>query len=162
MPSSRAPRAHSSNSRNVRRGNTSNIRPMRPVAQVPRPHNYAAPRPTSRGRNGRHAPSHASYQPRRGSGVVKVVIVLLVVAGLIGVAGYFAYQKLMHPYEGAQVEDGQEVTVVIPEGSSGTQIIQELLDKGVIHSSKDFLRVVESQGAGQSRETISGKRTASR
>lgn len=149
MPSSRAPRAHSSNGRKVRRGNTSEIRPMRPVAQVPRPHNYAAPRPTSRGRTGRHAPSHASYQPRRGHGAVRVILVLLLIAG-IGVAGFFAFQKLTHPYEGAQVEDGQDVTVVIPEGSSGTQIIQELLDKGVIHSSKDFLKVVEERGAGQS------------
>lgn len=57
---------------------------------------------------------------------------------------------LMHPYEGAKVEDGKQVTVVIPEGSSGASIIQLLLDEGVIHSTADFRQAVQQQNADQS------------
>lgn len=62
----------------------------------------------------------------------------------------FLVMNIVHPYEGAKVEDGQRVTVVIPEGSSGASIIQELLDTGVIHSSKDFRKAVQQQDADQS------------
>lgn len=42
------------------------------------------------------------------------------------------------------------MTVAIAEGSDGVTIIQTLLDAGVIHSSKDFMRAVNEQNADQS------------
>lgn len=94
------------------------------------------------------APAH-SAQKRRGFPVWGVILILLVVAGL-GVGGYFVVSNILHPYEGARVEDGQEVTVAIPEGSSGGEIIQILLDAGVIHSSSDFRKAAQDQQADMS------------
>ena len=76
-------------------------------------------------------------------------IVVIVLAGM-GVGGFFLARHIIHPYEGAKVEDGQQVTVVIPDGSSGSDIIQILLDAGVIHSSKDFRKAAQEQNADTS------------
>ena len=103
---------------------------------------------SKRDRRKRQAPRHAAPVKRRFP-IVRVLLVLIVLAG-IGVGGYFGVRHILHPYEGAKVEDGQTVTVVIPDGSSGSDIIQALLDAGVIHSSKDFKKAVQEQNADQS------------
>ena len=87
---------------------------------------------------------------KKSNGVSPFVIVgaaVAVVALLVG--GFFVVNNLRHPYEGARVEDGQTVTVTIPEGADGGTIIQTLLDAGVIHSSKDFRRATAEQNADQ-------------
>lgn len=100
---------------------------------------------------GRRRPAHGAHAAptKKGFPVWGVIIILLVVAGM-GVGGFFLVRHLVHPYEGTRVEDGQEVQVVIPEGSSGADIIQILLDTGVIHSSKDFRKAAQEQHADQS------------
>ena len=94
------------------------------------------------------APRHAAPQKKRFP-VIRVLLVIILLAG-VGVGGFFLVKNIIHPYEGSRVEDGQEVTVVIPDGSTGSDIIQLLLDSGVIHSTKDFRKAVEAQGADQS------------
>ena len=96
---------------------------------------------------GKHVASHAAPRKRGLSGGVIAIIVVLVLA--LGVGGFFLVRHLLHPYEGAHVEDGQAVTVVIPEGSSGSDIINILLDAGVIHSSRDFRQAAQDQNADQ-------------
>lgn len=98
---------------------------------------------------GTSAPKHSSKQaPSRIPVPLIIGIAVAVVAVLVG--GFFVAQSILHPYEGARVEDGKTVTVVIPEGSDGASIIQSLLDAGVIHSSKDFRRATARQNADQS------------
>ena len=102
-------------------------------------------------RKARHyKPTHAKARPRRGVPRALVVLIVLVVLAGAGVGGFFLVRHIMHPYEGARVEDGQEVTVVIPDGSSGSDIIKILLDAGVIHSSKDFRQAAHDQNADTS------------
>ena len=99
-------------------------------------------------KRGRYTPTHAAPK-KRGMPAWGVILIVLFVAG-IGVGGFFLVKNLLHPYEGAQVEDGQTVTVVIPEGSSGADITNILLDAGVIHSTKDFRKATNDQQADQS------------
>lgn len=99
-----------------------------------------------KGHNPRHA-AHVAPRPKRfpAWGVLLVIVLILG----IGVGGFFLVRNIVHPYEGARVEDGQEVTVIIPEGSSGQDIIGILLEQGVIHSSSDFRKAVRDQNADQ-------------
>ena len=94
-------------------------------------------------------PKHSAYGSR-GNRPTVIALVAVVVALALVVGGFFVVRSLLHPYEGARVEDGQSVTVTIPEGADGARIIQQLLDAGVIHSSKDFRRAVNDQNADQS------------
>lgn len=104
----------------------------------------------SKRKSGKRRPAHAAPPKRRGMpGWAIALIVVIVLAGL-GVGGFFVVSNILHPYEGARVEDGQPVTVVIPEGTSGSGIIQILLDAGVIHSSKDFRKAAADQNADTS------------
>lgn len=96
----------------------------------------------------KHVAKHAAPTMRRYTGL-KILLVLVFLA-VIGAGGYLGYKFLFNPYEGATIEDGKEVTVVIPEGSSGSDIIDILLDAGVIHSSKDFRKAAKDQNADQS------------
>ncbi|MDO4805834.1 MAG: endolytic transglycosylase MltG [Coriobacteriales bacterium] len=100
----------------------------------------------------RHQPAHAARhaKPQKKRFPVWGMLIILLLVGALGAGGVYLVMNILHPYEGARVEDGQQVTVVIPEGSSGTAIIQELLDAGVIHSSKDFRKAVQQQNADQS------------
>ncbi len=98
-------------------------------------------------KRGKRAPMHAAPVKKRFP-VWGVLLIILLVAGA-GVGAFFGIRYLLHPYEGARVEDGQQVTVVIPDGSSGSEIVQALLDSGVIHSSKDFRKAVQQQNADQ-------------
>ncbi|MBR3158313.1 MAG: endolytic transglycosylase MltG [Atopobiaceae bacterium] len=95
-------------------------------------------------------PKHSAAKlPSTGRSVLLIGgIALVVVAFLVG--GFFVVRRLLPVSEGAQVPDGQTVTVAIAEGSDGATIIQTLLDAGVIHSSKDFMRAVNEQNADQS------------
>ena len=93
--------------------------------------------------------SHSTPRRRRGTPVGLIIAIVLAVV-LVGVGGFFVVRHFLNPYEGTRVEDGQMVTVEIPDGSSGTQIVQILLDAGVIHSSKDFRHAVQEQNADQS------------
>lgn len=101
----------------------------------------------------RKAPKHAakSQQPTRRQHfpIWGVLLVVLAFAGVCA-GGFLLIRSIVHPYEGARVDDGQQVTVVIPEGSSGSEIVQLLLDGGVIHSTSDFRQAVQQQNADQS------------
>lgn len=101
---------------------------------------------TEKNRRGKHVAKHAAPPKKKRFPVVGCILILLLMAG-IGVGGYFVVTRVLFPYEGAVVEDGQEVTVVIPEGSSGSDIIQILLNSGVIHSTRDFRKAVSEQNA---------------
>ena len=91
----------------------------------------------------------AEEMPSIGRRVLLIAgIALALVVVLAG--GFFVVRTFVTPYEGARVEDGQPVTVVIAEGSDGQTIIRTLLDAGVIHNRKDFMRAVNEQNADQS------------
>ena len=103
---------------------------------------------SSKSRGG--TPQHsASKLPSTGRTVLIVAGVAVALIAVIA-GGFFVVRNVLHPYEGAHVEDGLSVTVEIAEGSDGQTIIQQLLDAGVIHSSKDFRRAVAAQNADQS------------
>lgn len=109
------------------------------------PHRVAS---SSRGSSRRRTPSHAAPVKKKKSGVLIALAVFLVVG--IGVGGFFIVSGFFNPFEGANVEAGQTVNVVIPEGSSGTDITQILLDAGVIRSSRAFRKAATEQQADQS------------
>lgn len=95
-----------------------------------------------------NAPKHASAPRRRGlpiGALVGIVVLVLV----LGVGGFLLVTRVLAPYEGARVEDGQTVTVVIPEGSDGGTITKALLDAGVIHNSRAFRKAAQQQNADQ-------------
>ena len=127
--------------------------PARAHAKRPRPQGqaraHAKAAPAGRRVNHYDVGSHAVPQRRRGVPVAAIVAIVLAVV-LVGVGGFFVIRHFLNPYEGTRVEDGQTVTVEIPEGSSGSEIVQLLLDAGVIHSSKDFRSAVQAQNADQS------------
>ena len=103
----------------------------------------SAPRRAHMRRKPAHA-AHASPRVRERGAKFPLWGFLLVAIALVGVCagGFLLLRGLVHPYEGAKVEDGKQVTVVIPEGSSGASIIQLLLEEGVIHSTADFRQAV--------------------
>ncbi len=96
----------------------------------------------------RRTPSHAAPVKKKTSGLLVALVVLLVIG--IGVGGFFIVSSFFNPFEGANVEAGQTVNVVIPEGSSGADITQILLDEGVIRSSRAFRKAATEQQADQS------------
>ena len=98
-------------------------------------------------KTGRRGPSHAARKEQRFPVVAVIVVLVLVIA--TGVGGFMLISNLMHPYEGADVPDGQTVSIVIPEGSTGTDIVNQLLEAGVIHSTADFRKAVKNQNADQ-------------
>lgn len=103
---------------------------------------------SSRSDSRRRMPSHAAPAKKKSSGVLIALAVVLVIG--IGVGGYFIVSRFFNPFEGANVEAGQTVNVVIPEGSSGADITQILLDAGVIRSSRAFRKAAAEQQADQS------------
>lgn len=100
----------------------------------------------------RKQPKHAakSTRARRQRFPLWGVLLVVLVFGGVCAGGFFLIRSIVHPYEGARVDDGQQVTIVIPEGSSGSEIVQLLLDGGVIHSTSDFRQAVQQQNADQS------------
>ena len=139
----------------IKRDGTGNVRTTQtPRADVgKKPHRPSADPAKSKGRNqarrGKHVAKHAAPPKKKGFPLAGCLIILVLLAGL-GVGGYFAVTRIFFPYEGALVEDGLNVTVVIPEGSSGSDIIKILLDSGVIHSTRDFRKAVNEQNADMS------------
>ena len=148
MPATNPSLGRTGSAQLVKSGTTGSMSAANPnrVRSASESGNYAAT--SKRSRRKRQAPRHAA-PAKRHFPVWRVFLIILILAGL-GVGGYFGVRYILHPYEGAKVEDGQTVTVVIPDGSSGSDIIQALLDAGVIHSSKDFRKAVQEQNADQS------------
>lgn len=101
---------------------------------------------TARGRKSHRRPSHVS--PRRGLPTWSIVVIAVAVVGVL-VGGFFVIRNLVNG-SGAHGQDGSMVTVVIPEGSNGNDIIDILLDVGVIRSKRDFRNAVKEQNADQS------------
>ena len=88
----------------------------------------------------------------RGNGPHKApLIVGLVALGVVVAVGLFVAFVIVPGMSssGSAVASGQEVTVVIPEGSGGTAIAQALKNAGVITSSDDFYKEVQKQNADQ-------------
>ncbi len=79
-------------------------------------------------------------------GIAMVVVVVL----LIGVGGFFLFRGFFGGNAGNGVTSGQEVTVVIPEGSLGNAIANELVETGVLPDAKSFNNAVQEMHADQS------------
>ena len=97
----------------------------------------------------RGAGKHVNHQRHTGFPIWALLLAVVVTVG-IGAGAFFLIRNVVHPYEGADVPDGEPVVVAIPEGSSGSEIIAILLDAGVIHSTADFMSAVKTQNADQS------------
>ncbi|MDO4538472.1 MAG: endolytic transglycosylase MltG [Coriobacteriales bacterium] len=98
---------------------------------------------------GDYHPSHAAAPKRKGLPVWLIVLIVVAVA-IVGVGGFFLARVLMPASSSTQVAAGQEVTVVIPEGATGTDIVNILLEQGVIKSKSDFKKALKAQNADQS------------
>lgn len=79
---------------------------------------------------------------------IPLIAGIAVAALIVVVGGFFAVRTLLvGSYTGTTVEDGKEVTVVIPEGADGGTIRRTLLEAGVIRSGEAFRRAVADQNA---------------
>lgn len=98
--------------------------------------------------------SHAAVPPKRHhAGVIVLVVALALV--VIGGGAYLFRNRLgldgmFENLVRQPVAAGQDVTITVPEGSSGSTIVQQLVDAGVVSDSASFLRAVQKQNAEQS------------
>lgn len=99
----------------------------------------------------RHAAAPPPKRHHWGVTILVVLLALVVVAGgayvfrsRLGLDSFFE-NMLKEP-----IQAGQDVTITIPEGSSGSTIVQQLVDTGVVSDSSSFLRAVQKQNAEQS------------
>ncbi len=105
-----------------------------------------------RGRSGRGAKGGKGGRKRR-SGCA-CLVVMLVLGGGVGGVGYFGYQFYQNRFGAAPdfagSGNGEEVTVTIPKGASGSTIGQELKRKGVVKSVDAFVAAQQSNPQGNS------------
>jgi UPF0755 protein len=89
-------------------------------------------------------------QPRRSKGptVFAIVLCALVVIGLL--LFFVSCSNGCSSNTTALVADGTEVTVTIADGASTSAIASTLQSNGLISSTSDFTKAVQSQGAGSS------------
>ena len=121
----------------------------RPVAPAHR-------RPTQRRQSGVRSSSYSAAQRsghrasrgyrkpsrRRTSPVPAIVTAAVVIALLV-----FAVPRIVSLFSGDSVEAGQKVEVTIPDGASGDNIVNSLLDAHVISDAKSYYAAVKDQGA---------------
>lgn len=79
-----------------------------------------------------------------------IIAAVFIVGGLVA-GGLYGWYRLGFPMpDDTAIETGQEVIVTIPDGAGGAQIAQLLVEKGVLATTSDFLKEVQSQDAGSS------------
>lgn len=90
----------------------------------------------------------SAIQPKRGKGplIFGIILALIVLGGV----GCFLHSH--HPFDGSDsqftaVEQGTQVSVTIPEGSSVKQIAEILGKSGLISNSREFTDAVKRKGA---------------
>ncbi len=88
-----------------------------------------------------YAPSNYT-EKRKGKSRKRALAITLIVLVIIAIAGVLAYQNLFGDKTG-DVRQGEEITVVIPAGSSTDKIASILVDDGVIASAKAFTNRVK-------------------
>lgn len=89
-----------------------------------------------------YAPSNYTEKRKGKSRKRGLIIGLIVVIVLAIIAGFFAYQNFFGDKTG-EVKQGEEITVVIPAGSSTDKIASILVDDGVIGSANAFTNRVK-------------------
>jgi UPF0755 protein len=96
------------------------------------------------------AERHDDDLPRRNRhvGFFVVLVLFLVVVGVVGWAG-----NRYRTCRTAPVADGQTVTVQVPKGATGDDVVQLLADKGLINCG-GFLGNLLLRGTGRSGDTI--------
>ncbi len=79
-----------------------------------------------------------------------ITIIILIILGVIGWYGNKKYNEYMKEYSGVESYVGEDVEVVIPQGSSVKAIAKILKEKGLIQYERAFVnRVKESEYRGQ-------------
>lgn len=137
---------------NASRPVSGNTRSSRPVSPGRAPTQQApARRPAAKGGAPRHA---AQPQKPKRKYSRTAIVVLLVVLGVALAGGGLLVRRYLRNQEGyapaANVEPGQAVTVEIPDGCSSREVLNILLQNGVVSSSSDFNREVQAQNAESS------------
>ncbi|WP_431773003.1 endolytic transglycosylase MltG [Streptomyces cucumeris] len=90
-----------------------------------------------------------SGKPAKRRSGVACLFVTVALVGVVGGGGYFAYdfwQSRFGPAPDYSGAGGGSVTVEIPEGSGGATIGDILTNKGVVKSSRAFVKAVEDSG----------------
>ena len=90
-------------------------------------------------------PAYARKAPNKKNPLLPLILALV----LLGCVGFGVYHVLFASAS-CSVEDGREVTVVIPEGSSGDQIASILSDNHVIDNPKHYYAAVSDLQADMS------------
>ncbi len=106
--------------------------------------------PLAAPRSGASHVAQGAAEEERGVSRGVAVAIALVVCIVVAVVGFFVLTRCVFAPEDSeipQVEAGQTVTVVIPQGAGGDVIANELLKAGVINDEKAFMQAVSSQGA---------------
>jgi UPF0755 protein len=82
---------------------------------------------------------------RRGRSLFALLLSLVIIAALVGGAWY-GFQKVQGFFVAADYTTGGEgdVTVLIPDGATATDIAQTLYDKGVVKSPKAFIEAANA------------------
>ncbi len=85
--------------------------------------------------------------------IVRGIIIAVIVIIILGVIGWYAkgkYSQYMEEYNGVETYAGEDVEVVIPQGSSVKAIAKILKEKGLVQYERAFVnRVKESEYRGQ-------------
>lgn len=83
-------------------------------------------------------------QPKKSKAPIVVAVLLLL--AILGGVGFF----LVNAFSGTEVAQGEEITVVIPEGATTKQIGQTLQDQKVISNAGNFVSKVNARNAANS------------
>lgn len=96
--------------------------------------------------------AHGAHGRAKNSHAIPVwgVILVIVAVLLVGAGGFLLFRGFFGGQGGKGVAAGQEVTVVIPEGSLGNAIADELVNSGVLPDTKTFTQAVQELNADQS------------
>lgn len=101
-------------------------------------------------RSGSGSPySRGGARPPRKSSLIPVIIGVLIAIGIVAGAAFFVFPRLFGGPSSA-VEAGQQVTLTIPEGSSGDSIASILSENHVIEDPSEYYAAVKKLNAEMS------------
>ena len=126
-------------------------RPSQAVRTTPAVGAAHAAQPQAKAR--RNAPGkHAAPQKKNSYSRRAVVVTLVILAVVLAGGGFVARRYLLGDQIAPRtdVEPGQDVTIEIPDGASGRDVLNILLENGVITNGNDFNKAVQAQGAESS------------